>query len=589
MMEVQGNVHGSDVAAHTTGKKRFFAISRVWSHDLTYGVVLLVIWLAVSLPRLKGPIDLRWDASTYYVLGTALAEGKGYRLLNEPGEIKAVQYPPLLPLLVAAQQRLMKTSDYFEVGSRLRVLYFVLSGVYLAAVYGLARQLLAPTQAFFVGAVTGFSFSSFFYPSETLYADLPFALLSIAFLLCQRKSDRAMFAAAGGILAAAAYLLRTAGIVLLAVWVVDSLIRRRWIQTAIRAAIAAIPVLAWQVYVWQVTRSDEYRRPGYSYQRAPYYYANVTYGENSSLVDPFRPELGRTNSGDVLHRLARNVVAIPLGLGESSWFSMSLLRYPLAKLHNRLPIALPAGSQQLVSGGFRFSLLAVGLLCMVGAVLIATGRDWFLSLYFASTIAVVVLTPWQSQFWRYLSPLAPISLIFLAIALLTISRWFAHGRPARRNAAILLPTGFFSGMLLVQIVIAEPFLRNLLPVSYYDAAGQERVFRLLTYEPHWHALDRAFEWVRRNGQANAVVATSVPQLAYLRSGHKAVLPPFDPDPEQACRLLDAVPVAYLILDELGRPPISDRYASPVVTHRPEDWRLAYTAPDGGAKVYERVR
>ena len=66
--------------------------------DLMCGAVLLLIWLAVSIPRLNGPIDLRWDASTYYVLGTALAEGKGYRLLNEPGEIEAVQYPPLSPL-----------------------------------------------------------------------------------------------------------------------------------------------------------------------------------------------------------------------------------------------------------------------------------------------------------------------------------------------------------------------------------------------------------------------------------------------------------------------------------------------------------
>ena len=32
--------------------------------------------------------------------GTSIAEGKGYRLLNEPGEIKAVRQPPLLPAFV---------------------------------------------------------------------------------------------------------------------------------------------------------------------------------------------------------------------------------------------------------------------------------------------------------------------------------------------------------------------------------------------------------------------------------------------------------------------------------------------------------
>jgi hypothetical protein len=589
MIEMQAKVAGSNVTGELTPAEGSSAIYRGWRCDLFSGIVLLLIWLAVSLPRLNGPIDLRWDASTYYVLGTALAQGKGYRLLNEPGEIRAVQYPPLLPAIIAVQQRLMKTSDFFKVGWRLRVIYFLLSGVYLAAVYVLARQLLTRAQALLVGAVTGLSFNSFFYPSETLYADLPFALCCIAFLLCQRKTDQPFFAAAQGIFGGAAYLLRTAGIVLLVAWVAESLARRHWTQAAIRAGIAVVPVLAWQMYVWQVTKSDEYHRPSYSYQRAPYYYSNVTYRENSSLIDPFRPELGHTNPGDVLGRVARNSMAIPLGLGESCWFSMPLLWYPLDKLHSRLPIPMPSGWQKVVSGALRICLVAVGVLSIVGAVLIARGRDWFLSLYFAFTIAVVLLTPWQSQFWRYLAALAPITLIFLAVALVTLGCWMAKRTAGPSRAAVLLPAAFLSAMLLVQIFIAVPFLRNLLPVSYYDASGNERVLRLLTYEPHWHALDRAFEWVRENAPANAVIATTVPQLAYVRSGHKAVLPPLEPDTEQASRLLDEVPVSFLILDTLGRPPISDRYAAPIVAHQPEGWRLAYTAPDGGAKVYERIR
>src|SRR6516162_8775538 len=136
---------------------------------------LMVLALALWIPWMRGPIDLRWDAGVYYVLGTSLAEGKGYRLLNEPGNIEAVQYPPLLPLMVAIHQRIVGTSDYFAVGRALRLSYFLLSGIYLLVVYALARQMLSPLHSFFVGAITGLSFNSFFYPSETLYADLPFA------------------------------------------------------------------------------------------------------------------------------------------------------------------------------------------------------------------------------------------------------------------------------------------------------------------------------------------------------------------------------------------------------------------------------
>jgi hypothetical protein len=225
-------------------------------HDLVCASAVVLIWLAVSIPRLSGPIDLRWDASEYYVLGTALAEGKGYRLLNEPGEIQTVHYPPLVPLIVAVHQWLMGTSDFFEVGWRLRILYFVLSGIYLLAVYALARQLHAPIQALLIGAITGLSFYGFFYPSETLYTELPFALVSILFLLCQRRSDQPVYAIGSGILVVAAYLLRTAAIALLAAWVVESLIRRRFLEAAVRGVVVAIPVLAWQAHIWQVTSSQ---------------------------------------------------------------------------------------------------------------------------------------------------------------------------------------------------------------------------------------------------------------------------------------------------------------------------------------------
>src|SRR6476660_9091832 len=120
-------------------------------HDVICCIALLLIWLAIWIPRLHGPIDLRWDAGTYYVLGTALAEGKGYRLLNEPGEIEAVQYPPLLPLFVAAHQRVLDTNDYIKVGSALRFSYFILSGCFALVIYFLARQLLSPLYSLMVG------------------------------------------------------------------------------------------------------------------------------------------------------------------------------------------------------------------------------------------------------------------------------------------------------------------------------------------------------------------------------------------------------------------------------------------------------
>jgi hypothetical protein len=59
--------------------------------DVRYPLILAAVALAMWAPRLRGSIDLRYDAGVYYILGTSLAEGKSYRLLNEPGEISALQ------------------------------------------------------------------------------------------------------------------------------------------------------------------------------------------------------------------------------------------------------------------------------------------------------------------------------------------------------------------------------------------------------------------------------------------------------------------------------------------------------------------
>lgn len=544
-------------------------------HDLVCSIVLLFVWLAVSIPRLSGPIDLRWDASTYYILGTALAEGKGYRLLNEPGEIEAVQYPPLLPLIVAAHQRIMGTSDYIKVGFVLRLFYIAVSGAYLITIYLLARKLLTPLPALIVGAGTALSFYSFLHLSNTLYAEMPFALVSMLFLLCHQRNSAPSSTALNGLLGTAAYLFRTAGLALLAAWITESLLRRRFREAAIRAVISAVPILLWQAHIWRVATSYEYHHPAYAYQRAPYYYSNVTYSENSRLVNPFRPERGRSTFRDVTRRVVRNMAAVPIGLGEST-FVDSRFGIP-GHWHN---------SSRLLY----LCLLATGLCALAGAALVAVGRQWFLSLYFALAVGLIVLTPWQEQFWRYFAPLTPLTLIFIMLALFAARRCLTTGdakwAQTAGRFAIALPV---VGMLMVQAAVAVYFLRTMSPVSYYDGTGRERTFHLLTYESTWHSLDPVFEWVRRHARANAVVGTAVPHLAYLRTAHKAVLPPLEPDPDNANRLLDDVPVDYLVVDDLGGPYISEHYAAPVVAKWPEKWRLAFTAPDGGAKVYERAR
>ena len=146
------------------------------------------------------------------------------------------------------------------------------------------------------------------------------------------------------------------------------------------------------------------------------------------------------------------------------------------------------------------------------------------------------------------------------------------------------------GTLCLQGIVAQRLLGDMPLVSYFDATGKERRMHVLAYGGDWAALDVAFQWLRTRAAKDTIVATAVPQLAYLRSGHKAVLPPFELDARKANQLLDQVPVRYLLLDNFGLSPgISERYGEPVTSQNAADWRLAFTAADRRTRIYERIR
>ena len=202
---------------------------------------------------------------------------------------------------------------------------------------------------------------------------------------------------------------------------------------------------------------------------------------------------------------------------------------------------------------------------------------------------MIVVTPWQNQFWRYLAPVTPLTLIFLFVTLLAIRGWLRR-RQSKWGYIGVLTSGFpAAAILLVQINTVTHLFRTMAPISYYDTAGRERELKLIAYGGEWHALDPAFEWIRRNASSGTVIGTIVPQLAYLRTGHKTVLPPFEIDPETEHRLLDDVPVSYLVFDTFGSPGTTERLRGAGYTQRPQNWRLVFTAPDGATRVYERTR
>ena len=565
----------------------------------------LLVAAALCLPRLAGPIDLRYDAGVYYLLGTALADGKGYRLPNEPGEIQAVQYPPLLPLLVAAHQRVLGTADPAVAGRALRFTFLAMFLAYIAAVARLARVWLAEAGgedgylsawlAAAVGLVTALYLYSYFL-SDLCFSEIPFALATTLFFLCQKRGGR-LATWGSPALGAAAYLLRTQGIALLAAWVGAALLERRWRRALGRAALALVPVLAWQGYVATVRASPEYRLAAYEYQRAPYQFYNVDYRENLALADPFAPEKGLARLADLAGTVGRNLRLLPISLGEAV-SSKRDFWHMQRQFWNR-----SVGGRWLSPKLEALALGGVGLLTLCGLAVFAGRREWLLPLYVLSSAAMICLTPWPKQFPRYFAPLTP----FLALALaVLVARLAGPGRqdrapgelrhpapcprrpPGWRRWAGVAGLALFAGLLLEQAATAyQMFGRYYRPARYFDAAGEHR-YRLFFYDRPWQGLEGGLRRLRQLPPAErGVAATMVPHWVHLWTGLPAVFPPFEPAPAEAQRLLDGVPIAYAIADDFDFLPMSDRYLEPTLAAYPGLWQPLYRARDGSVTVYRR--
>jgi len=567
-----------------------------WPHrgpwtDADRGWLLALVALAIVLwlPRLRGPLDLRYDAGVYYTLGTALARGEGYRLLNEPGALEAIQYPPLLPAVGALHERLLGTSDPAVVGIWLRRSFLVLSLGYVAAVFALSRRFLTPGLAFVAALITALHVQTLFL-SDLFGAEIPFACAAVLFLLAATADrpaapprSRRLLPVAAAVLALAAYGFRTAGIAILAAWAAESLLRGRWRSLAARAAIGLLAVGSWRAYTSGVKSSEGYIHPAYAYQRAHYQFYNVDYGDNLSYVDPFQPELGRATPVDLARRVGTNLRAFPAAVGEAVSAPEGWWWGEINRINELLPS--PAVPQWLAD----VALVALSLPVAAGVGLLAAQGELLLVLYVLASAAIIVVTPWPGQFSRYLVPLTPVLGLALVLCFATVTARAAAGHARRWTAAGAL-LGTVIALVLVQQVytLVKAFTKHHAPAEYTDAAGRRHPYALFYYDDAWRQHDVSLDWLAAHGAPAAVVASSTPQWVYLRTGLRSVMPPYEPAAGMAQRLLDGVPVTYLLVDNLSFLDVGRRYTRPVLRAFPDRWRLVYTGGPEGPCIYQRT-
>jgi hypothetical protein len=551
-------------------------LQRIRGYELPLIIILVAVAAISWSRRLSGPIDLRYDASTYYILGTSLAEGRGYQLLNEPGEIKATQYPPLLPLIVAAHQRLLGTHDPIVVGHWLRITSFLSYLAFAGAVYFTLRSYLPAIYAFIAALVCLLSLYAYVM-SNQLAPETLFMLTTSLFFFSSVRGDRLPNEASSYLFAAASYGLRTIGIALFLAWIAEAFLKKQFRRALLRVILSSLPIISWQSYIHRVESSHDYKSPAYPYQRADYLFYNVSYSRNLfKLKDSFSPELGAATAADLASRFFANLMRVPASIGEVVTAEKKVWAIPFSDNHARTRDLMVA-----------FILNFVGCLVLGGVLLQLIRRQWIVPAYLLCSIAIISFTPWPIQLVRYLTPLCPFLALSLVTSVLAVkgssSRMIARAGRVAGLAFLVLVLSLVLGQQLVVFYRAHTRGMNRI---VFDVPGKGKAsYPVFGYFPPERALDDAINWLTGRPGSGEVVAAAAPTWVYVRTGLKAVMPPFELNAEKAQELLDAVPVTYLLLEEN----FTKKYVSSVIQAHPTLWYEIYSSPDNICKIYLRMK
>jgi hypothetical protein len=234
--------------------------TRAFSAAVAAVVVLTVLMVTI---RSQEPVGagIYYDDGAYLALGRSLAEGAGYTYSNLPGDVPGVKYPPAYPAVLAVTWKVFGL--YPENLTALKALNALLwalaaGGVFFLFAHGNRWRLAA------LGLVTLYAFLTV--PSMSvatvLLSEPLFLLVCVAALLLAaadparagpdaeaatigRLGGELGWAAAVGLVGAAAFLTRSIGLTLIVALLLPLLLGRRWQTAGFLTAMAGVPAIAW--------------------------------------------------------------------------------------------------------------------------------------------------------------------------------------------------------------------------------------------------------------------------------------------------------------------------------------------------------
>jgi 4-amino-4-deoxy-L-arabinose transferase-like glycosyltransferase len=475
-------------------------------------------------------LDLNGDNVDYYLLGKALAEGKGYTTIWYPDSPPYTHRPPGYPLIIAAALTLGFQSFF-----AIKWLNFILFAGIIIFFYSICLKIVEDrTQSLVATALIAVNFHLIHFSWQMMseISFLFFMILAFYFLIKTEESEKPFLKNPYLWLLvfslSAAYHIKTVGVSMLLAVLVYLGFKKDWKK--------ALAVLS-----------------GFVVIALPYYLRNKMLGSGSGYLkyivykNPYQRELGTMGLTDYIERIFSNGV-----------------RYLSIEVpHGILPFIDNSASGTL---GWATGLI-LAVLSVFALIRLKRYRKLILSLFIVNA-GILLIWPDVWVGIRFMIPLLPFLFLLLVISL----RELFKPLKIKTNYMYLLVPLF---LLANKDVISQ----------YHQYAGHD-------YPPAYANYFNLASWAAANTNPKDIFIARKPQFFYLFSGRQTNTYLYISDDQALLKNMEAQRVKYVVIEQLGYGS-TPRYLVPAIqknqsrfrmvhqTAKPETYLLEFLSPDVG--------
>lgn len=552
------------------------------------GTIILLSGLCFLLMLNPFLTVVNLDSAIFCLLGQAIAQGQGYLLLSEPNPQPYFTFPPLLPLQIAGLMNLFGNTDIQAMQPILKASIQLMFLVSLPFFYGWTRDLFGKPLALALTLLVGLNPVVFKYSSDVL-SDVPYwAYSSLAIFYVWRwnqskNQPNGWRWFAGALIAIAlSALCRQIGIALILAFLLMLTVQRHWKPLILAAVVCGSVILGWQGYEHNYRSTHAVEADGLNQagvqavlDKSP---VKLEFIKHFMTLNPVSDD-----QAESVQPLTHPDQLLAQGLKRFDRYSGILLDQVFPPLTVRIN-----GEKENVFHLFPFVILLWGTL-LLGFRQVQS-KFPFLGYYVLLYGGVLMVYPYISP--RFLLPVLPLLLCYGVAGLSQIANWI------QEKASVPSGSLKWATAALVPCFVLLTLCGGHLPqtIRWVNAGYKIKKADIApSLKPENKGFYESLVWLKGNTPTNSLIISRKPPVTYYYSGRKSIAFPFTKKEPTFLSFIEhkaqqyhaQFRQVYLIEDTaFGE---TKTYLSPVLEKNPKAFRLVYTNPTSGSRIWEWVQ